>query len=72
MKHQQTVGDSAIRAKMLVGEKELAPQLSISWRGLQEARRKRLIPFVRIGRRVLYRVSDVERALERLTVKEAR
>lgn len=72
MKHQQTIGDSGNRAKILVGEKEQAAMLSISWRGLQEQRKKRLIPFVRIGRRVLYRPSDVERALERLTVKEVR
>ena len=72
MKHLATAGDSGSRAKTLLNEKEQAALLSISWRGLQEARKKRLIPFVRIGRRVLYRPSDVERALERLTVKEAR
>jgi hypothetical protein len=72
MKHTVTVGDSVNRAKTLLNEKEQAALLSISWRGLQEARKKRLIPHVRIGRRVLYRPSDVERALERLTVKEAR
>jgi hypothetical protein len=60
------------QAKTLVSEKEQAAMLSISWRGLQEARRKRLIPCVRIGRRVLYRPGDVEKALQRLTVKEAR
>jgi hypothetical protein len=58
------------QGKTLLSEKEQAAQLSISWRGLQEARRKRLIPFVRIGRRVLYRPADVERALEHLTIRE--
>jgi hypothetical protein len=57
--------------KTLLTEKEQAAQLSISWRGLQEYRKKRLVPFIRLGRRVLYRPSDVERALERLTVPEA-
>jgi len=60
------------QVKTLVSEKEQAALLSISWRGLQEARKKRLIPCVRIGRRVLYRPADVERALERLTIKEVR
>jgi hypothetical protein len=59
------------QGKTLLSEKEQAAQLSISWRGLQEARKKRLIPCVRIGRRVLYRPSDVERALERLTIRES-
>ena len=58
------------QGKTLLSEKEQAALLSISWRGLQEARRKGLIPFVRIGRRVLYRPADVERALENLTSKE--
>jgi hypothetical protein len=57
------------QGKTLINEKEQAAMLSMSWRGLQEARKKRLIPCVRIGRRVLYRPSDVEKALERLTVK---
>ena len=60
------------QTKTLVSEKEQAAMLSISWRGLQEARRKRLIPCVKIGRRVLYSPAAVERALERLTIKEAR
>jgi hypothetical protein len=57
--------------KTLVSEKEQAALLSMSQRGLQEARRKMLLPYVRIGRRVLYNPVDVERALERLTIREA-
>jgi len=58
--------------KTHISEKEQAERISISWRALQEYRKKRLIPFVRLGRRVLYKPADVERALERLTIKEAR
>lgn len=58
--------------KTLLTEKEQAALLSISWRGLQEFRKKRLVPFVRIGRLVRYRPSDVEKAIERLTIKEVR
>jgi len=60
------------QVKTLVSEKEQAALLSISWRGLQEARKKRLVPFVRLGRRVLYSPAAVEKALERLTIKEVR
>ncbi len=55
--------------KILLNEKEMAQLLSISWRGLQEYRKRRLIPCVKLGRRVLYRPADVERALDRLTIK---
>lgn len=58
--------------KTLLTEKEQAALLSISWRGLQEFRKKRLVPFVRIGRLVRYRPTEVERALERLTIREVR
>jgi DNA-binding transcriptional MerR regulator len=58
--------------KTHISEKEQAERISISWRALQEYRKKRLIPFVRLGRRVLYKPADVERALERLTIKEVR
>lgn len=55
--------------KILMNEKEMAQLLSISWRALQEYRKRRLIPYVKLGRRVLYRRSDVERALDRLTIR---
>ena len=55
--------------KILMNEKEMAQLLSISWRALQEYRKRRLIPYVKLGRRVLYRWSDVERALDRLTIR---
>lgn len=58
--------------KTLLTEKEQAERLSISWRALQEYRRKRLVPHVRLGRLVRYMPADVERALERLTIKEVR
>ena len=55
--------------KLLIKEKELAAMLSVSWRHVQNLRKMRLIPHVRLGRVVRYRVQDVEKALERLTIR---
>lgn len=55
--------------KLLITEKELAAMLSVSWRHVQNLRNRRLIPHVRLGRVVRYRVQDVEKALERLTIR---
>jgi excisionase family DNA binding protein len=55
--------------KILLSLKEQAALLSISWRHLEELTKKRLIPCVRLGRRRLYRPSQVVEALEKLTVK---
>jgi hypothetical protein len=51
--------------KTLLTEKEQARLLSMSWRGLQEFRKRGLVPFVRIGRLVRYHPKDVERALRK-------
>jgi excisionase family DNA binding protein len=55
--------------KSLITEKEQAEQLSISWRHLQELRKKGLIPYVRLGRLVRYSPPAVWRSMERLTVE---
>ena len=45
---------------------QLAAHLQISTRTLASYRRQRLVPFWRVtARRILYRLSDVERALSR-------
>jgi len=56
--------------KTLLPLREQAELLSISWRHLQELSRKRLIPCVRLGRRILFNPLHVEKALEKLTVRE--
>lgn len=53
----------------LNNEKQEAALLNISWRGLQEYRKRRLVPYIKLGKRVLYNHGDVMRALEKLTVK---
>lgn len=53
----------------LNNEREQAAALNISLRSLQNYREMRLIPHIRLGRRVLYNHADVMRALERLTIK---
>ena len=55
--------------KTLLPLKEQAASLSISWRHLQELTKKRLIPHVRLGRRILYSPLATARALEKLTVR---
>ena len=56
--------------KTLLTIKEQAERLSISWRGLQEITKKRLVPCVRIGRLVRYDPAAVLRALEKVTIRE--
>jgi excisionase family DNA binding protein len=55
--------------KTLLTVREQAEQLSISWRGLQEFTKKRMIPSVRLGRLVRYNPIEVSKALEKLTVR---
>lgn len=55
--------------RMLLTEKEMADSLAISWRGLSEFRKRRMIPVVRLGRAIRYNPSEVARALEKLTVR---
>jgi excisionase family DNA binding protein len=49
---------------------ELAKVLRSSWRAVYYLRERKLIPVVRLGRSVRFRLADVERALQRLTIKE--
>jgi hypothetical protein len=55
--------------KLLLTEKAQAELLSISWRGLAEYRKRRLVPCVRLGRLVRYNPVEVARAMEALTVE---
>lgn len=44
-------------------DKELAVKLKVSRRSLQDYRNNGILPYTRIGGRILYRVSDIERTL---------
>jgi excisionase family DNA binding protein len=56
--------------KTLLTLREQAAALSISWRHLQNLARARAIPSVRLGRRILFSPPAVERAIEKLTIRE--
>ncbi|MFZ4483348.1 MAG: helix-turn-helix domain-containing protein [Chthoniobacterales bacterium] len=56
-------------AKLLLDKHETAALLGCSWRHIQNLTTKRLLPSVRLGKLVRYRLSDIERALDRLTIK---
>ena len=53
----------------LVREKKLLEDLPLSARGLWNLRRKKIIPYLKVGRCVMYNPSAVERALQRLEIK---
>jgi hypothetical protein len=51
-------------------ERQEAERLNISHRHLVNLRNRRLVPHLRLGGAIRYRPSDVDKALEKLTVKE--
>jgi hypothetical protein len=51
-------------------EKQQAAQLQCSLRQLVALRNRRLIPFIRLGKSIRYDPAAVQRALEKLTVRE--
>jgi hypothetical protein len=53
----------------LIREKELLKDLPFSPRHLWNLRRRRLIPYMKVGRCVMYNPVAVERALEKLEIK---
>jgi excisionase family DNA binding protein len=50
--------------------KEQAEELNCSLRHLENLKAKRQIPFIRLGKSIRFDPVAVERALEKLTVKE--
>ena len=54
----------------LITEKAQAELLGCSLRHLINLRNRRLVPFVRLGRLVRYHPDHVQKALEKLTVRE--
>ena len=60
--------DSARRADRLLTDLEACEYLRIRPRQLYSWRMQGLIPFIRIGRALRYRQSDLDRAIDALTV----
>lgn len=44
-------------------DKELAVKLKVSRRSLQDYRNNGILPYIRVGGKILYRASDIERVL---------
>jgi hypothetical protein len=53
----------------IMNEQELAIYLDISERNARALRQRRAIPHVRLGGRILYRLAEVNRALEKLEIR---
>ena len=45
-------------------DKELAVKLKVSRRSLQDYRNNGILPYIRVGGKILYRASDIERVLK--------
>ena len=54
----------------LLSKAEIARYLKQSPPSVDRLRRKRIIPFIRVGGNIRFRLAEVERALERYKVKE--
>jgi excisionase family DNA binding protein len=68
--HKDTTGaHSEPVTKILLDKREAAALLGCSWRHVQNLTARRLLPSVRLGRLIKYRRSDIERALDKLTVR---
>jgi excisionase family DNA binding protein len=55
--------------RLLHDKHEAAAMMDCSWRHVQNLTTRRLLASVRLGRLVRYRRSDIEKCLEKLTVK---
>jgi predicted DNA-binding transcriptional regulator AlpA len=56
--------------KPLITERELAQLLHCTPRHIFNLRRRRIIPYVKLGGAIRYNADEVERAIQKLTVKE--
>ena len=59
-----------MQANHYTTEEELAKELRVSQRHLINMRNRRLLPHLKLGRRVIYDKFAVQKALEKLTIKE--
>jgi hypothetical protein len=58
------------QVQTLISPKEQARRIDCSLRHLQNLKNRRLIPHIKLGRLVRYDPVAVQRALEKLTVRE--
>ena len=56
-------------SESLLKKDEVAARLGIGISGLDSLMARRIIPYIKLGRRVRFRWSDVEKALEKRTVR---
>jgi len=54
----------ALQGESFYTDKELSKKLRISRRSLQDYRNDGRIPYIQLGGKILYRVSDIEKLLE--------
>jgi excisionase family DNA binding protein len=54
----------------LLDKRTLATKLGVSRRSVEKLMQRRVIPYIRVGAIVRFRLADVERALSRYQVKE--
>jgi excisionase family DNA binding protein len=64
---ESDINDPYIR---LLTKPEIGQIIGKSMRSVDNMMRRRQIPFIRIGRNVRFKLAAVEKALEKLTVKE--
>ena len=65
-KRMEKIRDSnkpSLDGERYYNDKELAVKLKVSRRSLQDYRNNGILPYVRIGGKILYRASDIERVL---------
>ena len=53
----------------ILNEQEVAIYLDISERNVRNLRKSRTLPYVRLGSRILYRLAEIQRALEKLEIR---
>ena len=57
-------------SEALLKKDELAALLRVTPRHLEKLTKRRVIPFIKLGRSIRYKWSAVEKALDKVTVKE--
>jgi excisionase family DNA binding protein len=66
---KNTEGNTDLYSRLLTTP-ELGDAISLSHRSIQYLTKRRAIPYIKIGRSVRFRLRDVERALEKFTIRE--
>jgi predicted DNA-binding transcriptional regulator AlpA len=69
MKKNKTAVDFDVYTRLL-DKDELARIIGKSVRSVDNLMRAKAVPYIKVGRSVRFRLRDVEKALQKLTVKE--